>query len=174
MYIISKHPLFILGLLGSQLPPIEIPHPDAQVRREAQPPKVRGHAPGRDGVELAVQVGQVDVGAEQRQDVDRRGDGLLDAEKNGRPDQVQGKLDRVDGRGVACGCDGVWTIERGEPVEPGAMSSVAHQAIKKGPRWAEEPCWRGKRRLAEAFVGFLGFLVFWGRESAHLPWTLAG
>lgn len=152
--------LFIFRLLDLQLPPIQVPHADTQVRRKAQPSEIRCHAPCRAGVELAVQVGQVDVGAKQGHDVDRGGDGFLEAEEDGRPNEVQGQLDRVDGRGVARGGEGLWAAEGREAVEPGAVGGVAHQAVEEGPGWAKQPGRRGEGRLAEPFVGFLGFLVF--------------
>lgn len=137
----------------------------AQVGRKTEPAEVRHHAVGRDGIDGAPEVGEVGVGGQEGQDVGGRGDGLLGAEEQGRPDEVQGELDGVDGGGVPRGGDDGRGAEGRGADGPGPVGGVAHEAVEERPDGAEDPAWWGEGRLAEGLVCFYCFLV--GHDYAH-------
>lgn len=153
----------LLGLLppARQVPAVDMADADAQVGGEPEPAEIRHHAPGRDGVDGAPEVGEVGVGGDEGEDVGGRGHGPPQAEEQRGPDEVQRQLGRVDGGGVPRGGDDGGRGEGGGGAEgPGAVRGVAHQAVEDGPYRAEDPVRRGQGWLAEGGICLFCLLVW--------------
>lgn len=88
--------LLDLGLLLlTEIPVVEMSGSNAQIRREAQPSKVRCLAPSCDFVHRTPQVSQITVGTNEGKNIDSGGGGSLGNEKERHPHEVNTKLDSI-------------------------------------------------------------------------------
>lgn len=106
--------VLLLSLLGNrrlgriQIPVVEVSSPGAEICREAQPAQIRKLQQAGRLIDGAPEVRDVAVDADEADNVNRGLDGSLGAEEERHPDEVEGKLDGVEGHGVFGGADGVW------------------------------------------------------------------
>lgn len=138
---ISRRRLAALGSLASEVPVVKVSTSSTQVRGESQPAQVRHKSITGSLIDLAPDVDQPSSEASQGDNICGGFNGTAEAEEQGHPDQVQAELDGVEGGAVSCEGDGVG-VGAGGADGPGAVGSVAHQAVEESPCWAEDPSWR--------------------------------
>lgn len=88
--------LLNLGLLLlTEIPVVEMSCSNAQIRREAEPSKIRRLAPSCNFVHRTPQVSQITVGTNEGKNIDSGGGGAFGNEEERHPHEVNTKLDRV-------------------------------------------------------------------------------
>jgi len=74
---------------------VQISHARVQIRGKAEPSQIWNHAPTSNIVDPKVEIRQVAVQANERQDVGKREDRSTEPEEQRHPRQIQAELGRV-------------------------------------------------------------------------------
>jgi hypothetical protein len=129
-----------LRSLASKVPSVQVPAASTEVAGESQPAQVRNKSVTRRLVNLAPDVNQPASDTGESHDIGSRFDRAAEAEEQRHPDQVQAELDGVESGAVPGQGDGRG-VGAGGAYGPGAVGSVAHEAVEDCPGGTEDPSW---------------------------------
>lgn len=132
--------LLPLRRLAREVPSVEVATPSAQVRSKSQPSKVRHKRIARPLINLTPDVDQPSGNTSQSHNIDSSLNRAAKAEEQRHPDQVEAELNGVE-RCALLGESYGGRVSAGGADCPGAVGSVAHEAVEEGPGGAKDPSW---------------------------------
>lgn len=135
-------PLRLLDLLAGQIPVVQVANARAEIGSKAQPAEIGNLKPGSDGVNQAVEISEVGIDAEERDDIDGSLNWTVKTKEERSPDEVEAKLDGVEGHGMSGRGDVVGGVEGRETDVGDTIGGVTHGAVENGPDRTKEPWWR--------------------------------
>lgn len=121
--------LLNLGLLLlTDIPVVEMSCSDAQIRREAQPGKVRCLTPSCNLVHRAPQVSQITIGTNEGKNIDSGGSGAFGNEEERHPHEVNTKLDSIQSETLFRDSDCFRRRKWAEADVGNSISCIAHDS----------------------------------------------